>query len=320
MKRYKKIKKKLRKYWRTIYLTCKHFATHPDLSFATPKTNTVIFCVNGWVYHGGWTDRLKGLISTYEAAKQAGKEFKVWYSFPRELSDYLLPNKVNWSAYTEDLRFNPLFDSVIYAMEEFDLDINAKIAKKQRGRVFVYSNVDFVQNPEVWRHDFHELFQLSEPLKVQLSQLIEDKPRIGIHIRVQNRFGDFEDGYSMPLPELSQIELVNSIVKEIGKLIYKKGDVSIYLFGDSKKMQDKIYLCFPNLNRTIGDLEHIDTKKSELAGCNSFTKLVFDFFLLSMCHEIYSLTGEGLYNSAFPLYASYVGINSAFKKIKLTQQ
>ena len=56
----------------------------------------VIFFIDGKTIHGGLSDRLRGLFSTYYYCLKEGIDFKVFWTYPFNLQDYLEPNKVNW--------------------------------------------------------------------------------------------------------------------------------------------------------------------------------------------------------------------------------
>lgn len=62
----------------------------------TPTNNEIIFTCNGFIWHGGLADRLKGAVSVYEWCKKNNKIFKINFCHPFKLENYLVPNKYNW--------------------------------------------------------------------------------------------------------------------------------------------------------------------------------------------------------------------------------
>ena len=70
---------------------------------ALPKK--MIFMVNGFLRHGGLSDRLRGALSTYLYAKKNGMDFSIYWNSPFPLSDYLIPNKVNWRMHEDEISY-----------------------------------------------------------------------------------------------------------------------------------------------------------------------------------------------------------------------
>ncbi len=64
------------------------------LSFSRPKNvpQMGIAMVDGRKWHGGMCDRFKGIISAYHYCQEHGIDFKIYYVYPFNISEYLIPN------------------------------------------------------------------------------------------------------------------------------------------------------------------------------------------------------------------------------------
>ena len=62
-------------------------------SLGKPKCGkpACIAMVDGEAYHGGLCDRFKGIISLYAYCKCSGLPFRIRYTYPFRLEDYLAP-------------------------------------------------------------------------------------------------------------------------------------------------------------------------------------------------------------------------------------
>lgn len=62
-------------------------------SLSSPRANTdgtwAVFCIDGRTIHGGLSDRLRGLLSTYLYCKECGRGLVINWVYPFRLSDYL---------------------------------------------------------------------------------------------------------------------------------------------------------------------------------------------------------------------------------------
>lgn len=61
-------------------------------------TPACIAMVDGEAYHGGLCDRFKGIISLYAYCKCSGLPFRIRYTYPFRLEDYLAPRRLRLDA------------------------------------------------------------------------------------------------------------------------------------------------------------------------------------------------------------------------------
>ena len=73
---------------------------------ATNKSKMVICMLDGRALHGGLSDRLMGIISTYKVCKLLNLDFRIHFVKPFFLNDYLVPNKIDWKISYEEISYN----------------------------------------------------------------------------------------------------------------------------------------------------------------------------------------------------------------------
>ena len=159
----------------------------------------VIFFIDGKTIHGGLSDRLRGLFSTYYYCLKEGIDFKVFWTYPFNLQDYLEPNKVNWLIEGKDISHNKnevafrFFNS--YSLMNNNETSFLKIMNTKKHEIHVYSNITL--HEEMYHIFFNDLFKPSKMLSDAL-QYNTDKIG-GKYISVSFRFigilGDFKDTY-----------------------------------------------------------------------------------------------------------------------------
>ena len=159
----------------------------------------VIFFIDGKTIHGGLSDRLRGLFSTYYYCLKEGIDFKVFWTYPFNLQDYLEPNKVNWLIEGKAISHNKnevafrFFNS--YSLMNNNETSFLKIMNTEKHEIHVYSNITL--HEEMYHIFFNDLFKPSKMLSDAL-QYNTDKIG-GKYISVSFRFigilGDFKDTY-----------------------------------------------------------------------------------------------------------------------------
>lgn len=73
---------------------------------ARNKEPLVIAMFNGTRYQGGLVDRLRGIMTTYQFCKENGLDYRIHFTTPCRLEEYLEPNRYDWRIADEDVSFN----------------------------------------------------------------------------------------------------------------------------------------------------------------------------------------------------------------------
>lgn len=279
------------------------------------KDTVLIMVLDGSLQHGGFVDRLKGIVSFYALAKRYGWSFQIHYSNPFSLIDFFQENELNWHCSEVDKTW-----PCAQPTWEFDrnkVDLQHLVNRFSRGGVHhVYSNVDFVS--QVWplgnRHEqghqwstlFHELFKVAPAVTNQLALHLSNANRIGLHLRFTNLLGDFQDTGRQILSKQQMENLVNTCLTGIERVLSRKLGSSAFLFTDSVTFLEMATLRFPQLITIPGLPVHTDlTKGHQFTGGHE--KTVYDFVALTQMEEIYFLKAKPMYDSKFSKYAAWVG-------------
>lgn len=76
----------------------------------------VIIMVDNTIYNPGLADKLRGILSIYSLCKEKHIDFKINWTYPFELTEYMLPNKINWIIEQEKIKYS-LSDSKIVVID-----------------------------------------------------------------------------------------------------------------------------------------------------------------------------------------------------------
>lgn len=287
------------------YLACYYSKKNTRIENRKNRKLVVAMC-DGRIYHGGLSDRLRGIVSLYAWCKEAGMDFKIYFNYPFPLSRFLIPNQYNWNCSEEELSYNskeskPLCIKVRKRRAK-DIEIQGKrlayMAKCAYKQLHVYTNIYLYDN--VFKDMFHELFRPSELLQREIDY---NRGQIGgkyiaVVFRFQQLLGDFrEDGYKV-LPEDQRKVLINQCLKSLDCICYKMliGGGKILVTSDSMtfleyaKAKDFVYI----IPGTIVHMEYT-TNASESVYLKSFV----DLFMLSYAEKVYLVVGPDMYRSGF---------------------
>lgn len=282
--------------------------------FSKREKQTIIICFDGLFPHGGWVDRLKGIISFYEIAKQLKCDFKILYDSPFSLNTYLEPNEVKWTCSSDDFKINPFSTKVLIFMDDFNSNPIEEIKSTRAKTILIYSNVDYlklilstsnsVEVEEKWRNNFNELFSFSSFLNEKMKELPNSK-RIVFHTRFTSLMGDFVDTVKKELTEKEKSELVNELLFKIREIAQSNGEKEVFVLSDSIFFLDyvKKESSFSVLE---GSPKHIDVNNTDTS-LESHTKTITDFFFMASSDTVYLLKQNGMHMSGFPKYAAIIG-------------
>jgi hypothetical protein len=282
--------------------------------FKSKNNKTIILCFDGHVHHGGLLDRIKGIISFYEVSKQLNYDFKIYFNSPFQLTDFLIPNKVNWVL--EKRYFHVFSTKIFYLMNQFNKKPIDLILKSKATTFYIYCNVDYLKKiyPEkdtesleaIFRNSYNELFLPSE----RLNKAIDSNPshkNIAVHTRFTTLLGDFIDSTQIVLDYDRKKELIQKNLKELNQIQSNHLNETIYVLSDSIS-----FLNYIKQNTEFKILEgipkHMDDKLNEFE-FESHLKTFTDFYFLINSKAIYSLRIGKMYPSGYSKYAAIIGNN-----------
>ena len=308
-----KIKKKLAIWHKYLVL---YFAYLKKVNLKIPKKDkkTIIICFDGRFSHGGFVDRLKGIISFYEVAKQLNLNFKIHFVSPFDLNIYFKPNVTDWTINEKDIKYYLRNTKILYLNGRFDIDPIQIVNSTQANYIYVYSNIDYLSKiytkksnddlKKIWNNNFYSLFRFSEILKKSFNKLPNSNYNV-FHTRFTSLMGDFIDSSIKTISELEKKDLINNLMEEINLIIKDNANKKFYVLSDSVIFLDYIKKN-TNLNVLEGKPKHLDFNKGD-ENIDAHTKTITDFLFIAGADEIFLLKKGRMYNSAFSRYAAIVG-------------
>lgn len=311
-------KKKLSKVYKKLKIHT-HYFNRIRFNKRTHKKR-IIICFDGLFPHGGFVDRLKGILSFYEISKLLDYEFYIQFDDPFELKLFLEPNKIDWYMAKEAVSWEPFSTNFLYLVNDFDarpLDI---LKNSNADTFIVYANIDYFktyynkftesQLEDKWRTSFTELFRKSDDLVNKL-KMVEQEKYISIHSRFTSLMGDFKDTTKKVLSETQKQELLQKL-RSIIKGIIDSSPYKCYAFSDSVN-----FLNFITEKEAVHLVEGVPVHMDDLAGkssLDSHLKTILDFFAIANSEAVFFIKSDPMYHSSFSKYAAIVG-NKPFKTV-----
>lgn len=284
------------------------------------KNNGLYFIINQYNCHCGLTDRLKAIVGLYYIARFNKINFKFIHYAGFDIRDYLVPNKVNWSAEISDIPLLPWKAKRIKYLPPFN-----DFPKFQQDKQYIctrYVGKNILEKKKIpnwqnlWRELFWELFSPSEEVLTGIKQFNLPKHYVAISIRFLNSLGKLEDvNYNSPFPLETQKHIIDATMQEIDDCV-KKSNVPVIVYSDSiyfLKLAAKQGFQTCDING-IGNIMNLN------AGKQVYLRTFINLFQLSQADKIYSVRNiNGLpentfYKSQYPRYAAIIG-NKPFIKI-----
>lgn len=268
-----------------------------------------ICILDGSFTHGGLTDRLRGILSAFAEASKRQLPFYICWTHPFPLTDYLLPNKVDWRIREEEVCRSLKHSKMVVIDDltdaESQLRLNAAFSRKKT-QLHLYTNADTSRGN--YRALFHTLFRPSERLKEALEY---HKSRLthqyeAFAFRFLTLLNDFTDFEVPPLNSQEQQELIEKVTEELKSLIKEiPSDRSIFITGDSIRFLNHVKDLDPRIYIVEGEVKHIDLDKniSPLSELKTFV----DQFLLMGADKVTLLRTGRMYKSGFSRFAAEVG-------------
>lgn len=279
----------------------------------TGSKNGIYLVIDSSNSQNGITDRLKTAVGLCWIARQNGVGFRFIHRAGFDIRDYLLPNKVPWSAELSDITRLPWKKQPIEYMQpytglpEFRPD-RQYICRKYDGKNLIeMSNIPDWER--VWRELFWEMFMPSERVKAALAGSVLPERYIAVNARFVNALGHNETAdYNSPFPEEIQARLIAKVLEKAAAC-EKEAGLPAIIYSDSVTFLKAaagqgFRTCDPD---GVGHI--MNSGVSENVILRTFVFL----FQMSRAEKIYSVLNlEGvpansLYKSQYPRYAAIIG-------------
>lgn len=288
----------------------------------------VIFILSGkahlWAFdiHGGFADRIKGIVSFYEACKESNRNFKIVHTYPYLLEKFLIPNQYDWKIDPDTIIYNINAVTPYYYRHSHYSDeasyFRWRARKLLQGNkcLHVYSNAVTVSDDE-FRVCFNELFRPSTSLEKEIEINLNNIGcrYISLSYRFTHLLGDPVDTY---MKELSSEEKESLIAKTLNCIVYfhkKYPNHKILVNSDSNTFLSRVReISYDYVYLIPGVPVHIDQVTD--ASDESYMKTFIDFYMISKADKVFLIKAGEMRNSGFPKCAAIIG-NKPFEIINI---
>jgi hypothetical protein len=280
---------------------------------------TLIYMANDTRTKGGWAARLSCMLTLYRIAKDNDFNFKINFTKPFNLQDFIIPNKYDWRIDEKDILFSEETTSVsmlspgirdLYLetqscknrseFEKFLLDLKGKY-----NQILCYCDTLDPAHGK-WRELFNELFILKEGLKERIDF---HRQKIGSeYISVTFRFLGVLDDFN----ETSNFFIFYTLTRDEQNNLIKMCVENLKVISNMEKGKI-ILVCSDSIRfrNAVKNIENIYVVDGEVAHTNSNSidkeALILsfvDFFLISYGQKTYSFAPDLLYPNGFSRIAS----------------
>ena len=280
------------------------------------KRSTVIYMANGYTWHGGLADRLKGIVSLYAWCSYHSKPFKINFCHPFRLHNYLIPNEYDWQIADEDISYNPCEVAVkqcliapVLAVPTVQPRLPELLGEwldehlvQTNAQLHVYTNMRYGNSR------FAELFgKLFKPAP-RLQNLIDyHKEQIGgkyisISFRFTTLLGDFTDCTGAALPVAERQPLIEKCLHAISQIAKTAPSHDrILVTADSSTFLAQA-AALSHVYVIPGKVGHIDYDNDDDVNMKTF----LDFLLIADAEAVYLCKSGKMYKSAFAQTAAMV--------------
>lgn len=288
--------------------------------FSTLTQRRIVYVCDGQTLAGGLADRFKGIISLYAVCKRLGYDFRIHYTSPFRLEEYLSPADYDWTIAADELNYEDAAIVVLENTEDSDYQTRKQaqwlMRRLQQGpaEIHVITNSNYA-----YQLDYAALFaELFRPTPRLQNALDIERQALGRYISVSARFlsmlGDFrETGANSSLPDDEAEQLIRRNITQIERLHEAHPELTILVGSDSSRFLRHAE-ALPYTYVVKGDVAHTDLMASDGAE-RMHTKLFLDFLLMSGAEHVYLLHTGLMRISGFPYAASRIG-NAPFSVIE----
>ncbi len=275
------------------------------------KSPMIVALVDGRNFHGGFTDRLKGMVSLFHFSRIKQIDFRISHTFPFDLSDYLEPNQYDWRIRKEELPNNFFQTSFVNFVEDGSIERYKTLSS--RNSLIAYANRDVVPYLNDFYHTAYswgELYKtLFRPTAGVKSLIDNNRQKLGdsyiaAHFRFVGMFGDFNETPYIHIDEQQKKHIFATNVEFVKQLAIRFAGKKIFVASDSQIFIDSV--CnIENVYTLSGDIVHIDHKIADSQD-DAFMRILLDFYLIAGAEKIFSIGTDEMYKSELPLYASKI--------------
>ena len=274
-----------------------------------PEKEGIVCMYDGLILHGGLTDRIRGLLTTYREAKRRGMPFYIHWDHPFRLEEFLEPATFDWRIRPEEISYSSehAFPVLIQDHRRVSnrLRLLAALSRRRR-QTHGSSNADNAKGH--YAGLFRELFRPTPLVQREVDRHLKElgAKYHAFSFRFIGLLGDFHDQQEDRLlpgeAEAFLTKVADEFRKELkavpeGHRVLVATDSPTFL-SLAPKLDARIYVV-------EGDLKHLDMSPGDYR--EAWLKTFVDQFLLMHASKVTLMRTGRMYRSGFPRFAAEVG-------------
>ena len=272
---------------------------------------TIIYMADGRTPHGGFSDRLRGIFSLYEYCKGEGIEFKINFTSPFDLRNFLVPNHYDWEIRPEDISYckKDVEFRFVNSYSNMTETLYTKYLHTDRKNYQMHAYTNFTSHEERYSEYFGELFRFSPLLEERINAYLKDigTEYISVSFRLISLLGDFKDSaFAHELPTEEEKELyISKCMAFIERLHREYPQYAKILVTSDSGMFMKRVERIPYVYIIKGEVIHMDYVDNHLEG---HLKTMTDYFLISKAQKVFCYSYGKMYKATrFAKTAALIG-------------
>lgn len=292
---------------RHISAVLSHYESNSHEAYSENFGNRVICFYDDVTARTGLCDRLRTFAIAYVMAAESGLNFYIYHDAGFKLSDYLIPNEVDWRVERGDVSININNVVPLFFMRTF------RILNKCCKDYHIHQSESYLEDfltPELkdkyTNHGvFSKLFKF-HPNVVKVScallesQKLANSNYVSVHARFLNFFEKVENWGKATSTANERVAMIAAVKKTIEK-IHNDTKLPIILFSDSNTFLEQFSCEYVHV--LPGKVGHVVVHGAD---AEVAMKTFVDFYVMSKSVAIYCLQGDNLYDSNFSKYAAAV--------------
>lgn len=271
---------------------------------------SILFIFDGSLIHGGLTDRLRGILSSYSEAKKRGIPLYIHWTVPFRLETYLEPAEVDWRISPDKISRSreEAFPVLIEDLNNLYSGMRLRAALKGDSKqLHLFSNS--ATSKGSYAPLYHELFRptplLAEAIRRHAAQL-GSKYR-AFSFRFISLMGDFKDCVDCELPKAEREELIARNLHELESQLNQLPEgYKALVASDSPIFLERVKTLDERIYVVPGGVMHVDyTDGADHP--DIWLKTFVDQQLLMGAERVTLMRTGRMYCSGFPSFAAEVG-------------
>ncbi len=277
------------------------------------SSKLVVAMIDGRMKHGGLSDRLCGIISAYQYCVLNNVDFKLSFTYPYMLDNFLTVNEYDWRISPEKISYNikqskPVYISLYsHFVDQMRAHADSILDMKYQ-QIHLYSNMYYFHESEFGFY-FNKLFKKTPMLDEAVEDNLKNIGReyVSVTFRFQQLLGDFKETGFTSLSSLEEKEKLISRCLDAVEKVHSIERKKVVVTSDSKTFLDIVQKKFDYVYIIPGTVVHMDyVKKDDAVALSSHLKSFVDFFVLANADVVYLVNIGPLYSSSFAKTASMV--------------